>query len=489
MTLNKIAFVDIETTGSSVRYDRVIEIGVVKVEENKIAETYSSLINPQCYISPFIEEMTGIKSEELENAPLFETVAYKVYELLEGSIFVAHNVRFDFGFLKNEFKRVGLPFSPKHFCSVRLSRQLFPQYSQHNLDSIIERFGIACERRHRAYDDAKAVFDFFQIVQNTVPKETLSSHLKILLKKPALPKHLSEDSIKNLPESPGVYIFYADNNIPLYVGKSIDVKERVLSHFTNDHTSSKEMSMCQQIVRIETIPTAGELGALLTESRLIKELQPVYNRQLRDHRKLWILKQKKNKKGYFETVFECTDIIDVNRLKDIVAVFRTKRQMKEHLHLLAKEHNLCEKLLGIDTTGNSCFAAKLGLCFGACTNKELPIKYNIRFVEAFSKTKIKNWPFKGPVLINEEDEFSNSKESFILDKWCLIGMMKHGEDGPLENINADEIFFDYDTYKILVKYVLNEKNARKVKNYNKKVFYSPWNSPNRSLNGTLGSTN
>src|SRR5437867_5621 len=137
MLPKKLAFVDIETTGTRVSRDRIIEIGILRVEENKLVATYKTLINPQTYISPFIEQMTGISKEALENAPIFSDVKEKILDILDDCVFVAHNARFDYGFLKTEYKHLGISFSPKQFCTVKLSRLLYPKYKQHNLDSLI----------------------------------------------------------------------------------------------------------------------------------------------------------------------------------------------------------------------------------------------------------------------------------------------------------------------------------------------------------------
>src|SRR5438445_552997 len=150
----KIAFVDIETTGARSFYDRIIEIGILRVENNELVRTFHSLLNPQAYVPKEIELLTGIRAEDVETAPTFRQVKDQILEALEDCIFVAHNVRFDYGFLRNEFKREEISFSAKHFCTVRLSRLLYPRYKKHNLDSLIERLQIPCENRHRALDDA-----------------------------------------------------------------------------------------------------------------------------------------------------------------------------------------------------------------------------------------------------------------------------------------------------------------------------------------------
>ncbi len=266
---SKLVFVDIETTGSRVTYDRIIEIGILRMEYGELVDTYQTLLNPELYLSPFIENLTGISKNELEQAPTFNDVKDVILEKLSDCIFVAHNVKFDYGFLRNEFQRHNLLYSSKYFCTAKLSRLLFPHHRRHNLDAIIERFGFTCTNRHRAFDDARVLWDFYQTIQKEYNADTLSKTFSILLKKPSLPAGISEDDINNLPDSPGVYIFYDAQNTPLYVGKSINIKERVLSHFTSDHTSTKEMSLCSQVERIETLTTSCELGALLNESYLI----------------------------------------------------------------------------------------------------------------------------------------------------------------------------------------------------------------------------
>ncbi len=445
MNTHALSFVDVETTGSRVTYDRIIEIGIIRVEKGKIKKKYSTLINPQSYLSPFIEEITGIRSVDLETAPLFENVAQDIYDIVRDSLFVAHNVRFDYGFLRNEFRRLGIPFSLKHFCSVKLSRMLYPQERHHNLDSIIERFDIPCLNRHRAFDDAQVVWDFYKKINTLFPPETINSHLEKLLKKPSLPRYISEKDLDALPESPGLYIFYGENELPLYVGKSVNIRERVMSHFSSDYTNTKEMNMCQQIERIETETTAGELGALLKEAQRIKELQPLYNRQLRFYRDIYYLKKEQNDDGYETVLLENGNNLDPNDLSNILGIFRSKRQAKDFLSSLIKTNGLCEKLLGLDKSKGPCFSSKLGYCKGACNGKETPLKYNLRVYESFAKSKIRKWPFDGPITIREKDTFGDKVEEFTIDKWCLIG---------------EERRFDYDTYKILSRYIFNEHNMK-----------------------------
>lgn len=444
------SFVDIETTGAHSRHDRIIEIGILRVDENKLTKTYQKLINPETYLNPFISQMTGITQSDLEIAPTFEELKEEILEVLDGTIFVAHNVRFDYGFIRNEFKRFGINFSSKQICTVKLSRTLFPQYTRHSLDSLIERFKFNMQNRHRAFDDAKVLWDFYQKVHAIFPTETVDKVVQEIMKKPALPQHLSQSILDNLPEGPGVYIFYGENDIPLYVGKSVNIRDRVLSHFSNDQNSTKELKISQQIQRIETIPTVGEFGALLKEAELIKSMQPLYNTQLRKLHKVVLLKKKELANRFYSLEMEQVKNITPEDLSTTLGIFPSKKKAKEFIKKKAEDFKLCEKLLGLEKTSGSCFGHKIERCKGACINQEHFLSYNMRFLQAFSEKKIKSWPFKGPIKITEFDPIEQRSEEFIANKWCLTSY----ENGDL--------FFDYDTYKILVRFILNQRNQRHI---------------------------
>jgi len=483
MLPKKLVFVDTETTGMNAVYDRIIEIGLLCVEDNEIVEQYQTLLNPQTYLSPFIENMTGISADDLVNAPTFYDVKERLRNFFEDSVFVAHNVRFDYGFLKNEFKRFNIKFSPKHFCTVKLSKYLYPQYTHHNLDSIITRFGFTISRRHRAFDDAKILWNFYQEIQNQFPSEKIEQAVNFVLKKPALPINLPAKALDQLPESPGVYIFYGQEEflskrknfkktsslntlpIPLYIGKSINIRERVLSHFASDHLSSTEMRIAQQITHIETIQTSGELGALFKEATLVKNLQPLYNRKLRLRHKLTVLKRRKTSEGYDTVIIETLNEITVKELDVVMGIFRSQKQAKEFLIEISKTFSLCQKLFGIQKTKGVCFGYHLGWCKGACKQNENPLKYNSRFIIAFSKYKIKTWPFQGPIVIEERNDEEESFERFLIDKWCYLGSIT-SQDLDTQDFK-NEYIFDLDTYKILVNYIFSEKNQRNIKPFKK----------------------
>jgi len=196
-------------------------------------------------------------------------------------VFVAHNVRFDYAFLKMEFERLGVPFRPQLLCTVRLSRKLFPQFKTHKLASLIERHGLAAPSRHRAYDDAHCLWQFYQLCLREFDLDTIEEAVKLQLRAQSIPSQLDRAQVEALPEGPGVYIFEDEDGEPLYVGKSVTVRRRVMSHFSSDYERGAELKLAQTVKRLRAVPTHGELSALLLESDMVKELQPLYNRALR----------------------------------------------------------------------------------------------------------------------------------------------------------------------------------------------------------------
>ncbi len=465
-----ISFVDIETTGGRSFYDRIIEIGIIRVEDNEIVQTFRSLINPQAHIPREIELLTGITSSDLENAPTFREIKDDILEILADSYFVAHNVRFDYGFLKSEFKRENISYSQKHFCTVKLSRLLYPEFKHHNLDALIDRYGFECANRHRAMNDARVLFDFYKKVQKDFPGDILLDAVSKCLKKPSIPINLPPGTLENLPEHAGVYIFYGENGMPLYVGKSVNLRERILSHFSSDIHSATEMNISQQVTQIETVITTGELGALLLESQMIKKLLPLYNKRSRVKHELIALKSGTNKDGYKEVYIEPITTIDPNQFgiengDTFLGFFKSRKQAKSYLASIQKENLLCEKLLGLEKTKTGCFSYRLSNCYGACVGGEKPALYNLRFIQAFANSTIKPWPYNGAIVIGEQSITGNN-EYFLIDKWCFLGNVKLDEYGYINDQIVQELVFDLDTYKILKGYLKNPKNMKRIQSAN-----------------------
>ena len=272
---------DLETTGGNPVHDRITEIAAVRIENGQEVARWSTLVNPGCSISPFIQHLTGISNAMVRSAPGFEAVAQHLLALLDGAVLVAHNVRFDHGFLLNELARLDVALRVKTLCTVRLSRLLYPQHKGHGLDAIMQRHGIRTLERHRAMGDVEVMQAWLQIARQEHGTALLQQQALALEQSSAtLPPQL-ETRVADIPESAGVYIFYGEGPLPLYIGKSVKLRSRVLAHFQAASRAPREMRIAQEIRRIEWLETAGEIGARLLEARLVKEKRPVYNRHLR----------------------------------------------------------------------------------------------------------------------------------------------------------------------------------------------------------------
>lgn len=444
VSMHALAFVDLETTGTSATQDRITEIGIVLVDADGVRE-WSQLLQPQVRIPAFIEQLTGISNAMVADAPTFAQVASEVAALLQGRLFIAHNARFDYSFLKNEFKRLGQNFNPNVLCTVKLSRTLFPGYAQHNLDSLISRYQLQANARHRALADAQLIYQFWQQLPQHVSAEQLQSTVQQLLQRSSLPPQIEPAIIDDLPDSPGVYLFYGDNDLPLYIGKSINLRQRVLAHFAADHRKHKEMRLAQQLRRIDWIETAGELGALLLEAQLIKAKQPIHNQRLRRKNALcaWQLPPDTSA---MRPVLAWAEDLDFGSQDNLYGLFHSQRDAQKALRDLATQYQLCLSRLGLEKTaaGSPCFAYQLHKCKGACVGKEHARVHDARLIMALQKLKLRSWPFVGAIGIREGDELH------VIDHWCYLGTAKHEHEVyPL--LTHSRPAFDRDTYLLLHK--------------------------------------
>ena len=451
-------FVDIETTGGNANRDRITEVAILKMQNGKLVSEWSTLINPLTYIPDQIQRLTGIDHEMVRDQPSFQEIFNEVYVRLENSVFVAHNARFDYGFLKNEFKRCCKSFRAPVLCTVKLSRKLFPRYKHHNLDSIMDRHALQCSERHRALGDARVLFDFMNVLYDTHDSELLNDVIKKLLKRPTLPAGVKEEDIESLPSGSGVYMFYDNRGTLLYIGKSKNLRDRVLSHFSSDYRSAKEMKISQSITSIDYIETAGELGASLEESRQIKKQLPIYNKKLRRYDSLVTFEWD------FNNEQPGVKIINANQLKpssieNHYGLFKTKKKAKDTLRKLAKKHRLCEKKIGLESGDGACFAYQLKSCNGVCVGEESLLKHQLRVMESLQPLKNKTWPFKGRIGVKENAYDTKKTDIHIFENWCYLGTAH--EDEELKQLSLsmmDEIMFDIDTYKILLRYLKENCN-------------------------------
>ena len=462
MIPHRLAFIDLETTGANPQRDRITEIGIVEVEGDQVS-TWSTLVNPERPIPAFIQQLTGIGNEMVADAPSFAQVAVELAQRLDGRVFIAHNARFDYGFIRNEFQRLGQRFRADVLCTVRLSRALFPQYPKHNLDSLIARHGLQHDDRHRALADADLIWQFWRKAAQEIDAERLREAIALQLKRPNLPPHLDPNLLDDLPETPGVYLFYGENDVLLYVGKSINLRKRVLSYFAADSREYKEMQLSQQVRRIDWRETVGELGALLLESSLVKSLQPVHNRQLKRASELFAWRLEQRGEGDFRPRLVSGGDADFE-IGSLYGLFANRREADNTLRKIAEAYQLCPIVLGLEKTsrqtipaGRACFAYQLNQCKGACIGKESISLHSARMMSALAKLKLKAWPYSGPVGLVERDDFLDLEEIHLVDNWRYLGTAKNENEVDELLAHAGQVQFDRDTYRLLQTHLAKGK--------------------------------
>ncbi|MCB0551193.1 MAG: GIY-YIG nuclease family protein [Phaeodactylibacter sp.] len=380
MKQKRYAIVDLETTGGRASRDKIIEIAIVLHDGMQIIDTYSTLINPECYVPYGITQLTGISQDMVQGAPRFYEVARKVVEMTEDAIFVAHNVRFDYSFLREEFARLGYTFSRKNLCTVRLSRKAFPGFPSYSLGNLIRSLNIKVNNRHRALDDALATAEILRRILNREDNEQrVKEMVNLGIKEALLPKNLTVELIHNLPEECGVYYFHNQKGDVVYVGKSINIKKRVAEHFANK--SEKGSKLQQHVHDISFELTGSELVALLLESHEIKRLSPAINRAQRVRRFPYIIHTFEDESGYL--CFEVAQVDAKSRKKyNIISEYPKLSHAKSHLNRVMEQFELCSRLCSLHPGKGACFHYHIKQCHGACVGAEPAKEYNERAGEA-----------------------------------------------------------------------------------------------------------
>jgi DNA polymerase-3 subunit epsilon len=447
----KLIFVDLETTGANHHTDKITEIGIVEVEGDQVRR-WSTLVNPGMSIPPFIQNLTGIDNDMVASAPAFDSLIEELLPRLSGGLFVAHNVRFDYGFLRNAFKAAGHAWRSDILCTVKLSRQLFPKEAKHNLDSLVTRHGLIAEARHRALADADLLWQFWSKMQREIEPEVFHQALTHLLQRPSLPPHIDPAIVDDMPNTCGVYYFYGENEALLYVGKSVHLRARVLAHFAADLTDVKEQRMAQQIRRVEWKETAGELGALLEEARVVKHSQPLHNRRLRRQRELCSWQLRPAAGDYLYPALSYASELDFGQAEHLYGLYATRKKADEALRELAQSHDLCLVMLGLEQSAapdKPCFARQLQRCRGACVGAESPIRHQARLEAALAPSKVVRWPFAGAIGLHETSGRGQT-DIHVIHNWCWLGSARTEAEVPAILAAAPQApAFDLDTYKIL----------------------------------------
>jgi DNA polymerase-3 subunit epsilon len=453
-----LVFVDLETTGGNAAYHRITEVGIVRMHDGVVIEEWNSLVNPECPIPAYIAAFTGISDEMVAHAPRFADIAPLVLEKLRGPVFVAHNARFDYSFLRTEFRRLDMSFSAPVLCTVKLSRRLFPQFPRHSLDAVMERHQLTCTARHRALGDAQVLSAFWSKLRDEVSAERLAAAAQAVTGANKLPAHFPAGLADELPEGPGVYRFFGENDELLYIGKSHSLRARILGHFTHEQTEAKEQKKARQTRRMDWLETAGVLGAQLKEAEWIKTQKPAYNKRVKSGNDSVTMRlrapctlppQGAQAPGASTGIrFVAIDGVRPDELVDCFGLFHSQKDARKALTDIARAHSLCLKVLGLEEGAGSCVGYPLLKCKGACVGKEPLLLHNMRLHMAVSALKLKTWPFPGRIALKE-----GHSEYHVLDHWAYLGTARSEEElAELAGV-ATEGAFDAEVYRILVRHL------------------------------------
>jgi DNA polymerase-3 subunit epsilon len=371
------AIVDIETTGSYAAANGITEICIHVFDGNKVVEKYDTLINPGQTIPRYIQAMTGITDAMVENAPRFEEVAEKIFSLLEHKIFVAHNVNFDYSFVKAHLKAAGYEYNAKKLCTVRLSRKIFPGFPSYSLGNLCHSLGISIHDRHRAGGDSAATVKVFQLLLENDREQFIEKSLLRNSKEQVLPPNVPKEHFERLPYSPGVYYFHNEKGKVIYVGKAKNIRYRVNSHFSNNSESRQKQNFMRHVHAISYQSTGTELMASILESTEIRKLWPIFNYSQKRWEDTYGIYLYEDQNGYHRLAIEknkkhLTPVCTFHYLTDGHAILRK----------VIREFELCPKLCFLQTDNSSCEGKKEGHCYGACDNEEKPKAYNKRVQKA-----------------------------------------------------------------------------------------------------------
>ena len=375
------AIVDIETTGGHAGTGFITEIAIILHNGLEIEGRYQTLVNPGIPIPRYVQSLTGITDEMVSTAPPFEEVASNIFHLLNEKIFIAHNVNFDYSFIKHHLAIAGVEWDASKLCTVRMSKKIFPGYPSYSLGNICRCLEIPMYNRHRAMGDADATAILFTRLVAADHGGHIQGMLKKGSKESYLPMNLSVTDVDRLPHLPGVYYFHDVKNKIIYVGKAKDLKKRVTSHFSNNSVSKRKQELVRNVHRITYNLTGSEFAAIVLESIEIRKYWPRYN-------------QSQKQIEFPFGLFSYEDIQGRLRL----GIGRLKKNHRPHIKFgvlsdayralwkMVRKHELCPSLCFLQSHGE-CEGLKEGFCKGVCDGKENIEQYNQRVIIALENIK------------------------------------------------------------------------------------------------------
>jgi DNA polymerase-3 subunit epsilon len=384
--MKKFAIIDLETTGGTAARERITEIAIVTHDGHQILETYSTLVNPERSIPYNIIQITGITDDMVKNAPKFYEIAKKVVEMTEGCVFVAHNVRFDYSFIQEEFRRLGYTYVRKQLCTVKMARQAMPGLRSYSLGNLIIHLKIQVENRHRALDDTLATVKLFEkIIAIENGTDTMTERINLGIKESNLPAGITLERLHELPEACGVYYLHDKVGDVIYVGKSINIRKRIMEHFADKTEKGKKLY--DGVADISYEVTGSELVSLLFENHEIKRIRPRINKAQRAKYLAYVIFSYQDERGFirFGTAKNTHHIRKKNM---VVAEYQQLIYAKGALKYITKEYQLCGKFTGLEGGEGPCFQYHLEQCLGACVGEESVETFNARVQTAIDAMQI-----------------------------------------------------------------------------------------------------
>lgn len=378
------AIIDIETCGSKFEFrkGRIIEICIVIHDGLHVVDKYTTLINPECYISPYFTKINGITNEMVADAPKFYEVASKIIELTEGKIFVAHNVGFDYSFVKDEFASLGYTYKRETLCTVKLSRKLIPGRISYSLGHLCAAIGIEIDGRHRAEGDAVATAQLFDLLlklkTNNPVYKNQGIHEIMMTRVDKIKQYI----LNKIPEACGVYYFLDKDNNIIYIGKSTNMYNRALSHFNVKEKKGK--NMLANLYNVDFMLTGSELIALLFEAEEIKRHQPRFNRMRKQQEFTHCIEYFVDESGIINLKISLSDEAN-NPLKKYISYGAAREQLDRWID----EHQLCLSFTGLSSKDSVCFHHQIKQCNGICSGEEPIEDYNERVQKIVGEFSIK----------------------------------------------------------------------------------------------------
>lgn len=381
------AIIDVETTGGGIAGNRITEICIALLKDGKVVDKYTSLVNPERNIPKHITALTGLDDEMVAEAPLFSEIAEQIERFTQNTIFVAHNVSFDYNVIRGEFRLLGQHYNRKKLCTVRLSRKLIPGHLSYSLGKLCNNINIPHLNRHRAEGDVDATVILFQRLLSLDENfETINTFLNPRSKQATLPPHLPAEHINELPENAGIYLFKNQKHQVIYAGKAKNIKKRVISHFYDK--KSKEYHLGQETHFIDYELTGNELLALLVESEHIRKHYPKYNRAQKWPATTYQIISYENQRGIIQLALAKTKL-----QHDSVSTFYNRTEATEKLEEICENFKLCPRFCTLQSSSEKCSHYRIKNCEGICEETETVESYNLKVQAAMLSLKENNQSF------------------------------------------------------------------------------------------------